>query len=103
MGRRVQGEARTRKASRQPPPTVMDHVNAELLKQSVRYIEMRDNPDIPRERVHSQRGVIRGLAISYAMWYGSTPGQPKRELIRETEMRAVKDARAYLEKEDDDV
>lgn len=100
MARRVQGEARTRKASRQPPPTVMDHTAAELLKQAVRYVEMKRNGTEP-ERIHSQRGVLRGLATAHAMWYGSTPGQPKRELIRETELNAVKEAREYLESEED--
>ena len=100
MARRVQGEARTRKASRQPPPTVMDHVDAELKKAARRYVEMKAN-GTPTERVHSQRGVIRGLATSYAMWYGSTPGQPKKDMIRDIEIRHVREARAAMAGDDD--
>lgn len=99
MARRVQGEAKKVKASKQVPSTVMDMCEQELKNAARRYVTYKfaDNPD--DDKVRTQRGVLRGLATAYAMWYGSTPGQPKKDFIRETELRHVRDARQVWERE----
>lgn len=95
MSRRVQGEARVR-ASKQPPPTVMDKTLEELRLVTRKYLEMKAN-GAPDEHRHMLRGMIRGLSTVYAMWYGSTPTMPKKEFIKELEQRIAKEERANLE------
>lgn len=99
MARRVQGEAKKVKASKQVPSTVMDMTEQELKNAARKYVSYK-NADIPDEdKVRTQRGVLRGLATAYCMWYGSTPGQPKKDMIRETELRHVREARHNWEEE----
>lgn len=99
MARRIQGEAKKVKASKQVPSTVMDMCEQELKNAARRYVTYKqaDAPD--DDKIRTQRGVLRGLATAYCMWFGSTPGQPKKELIRETELRHVKAARHDWEEE----
>lgn len=101
MARRVQGEAKKVKASKLVPSAVMDMTEQELKNAARKYVSYKamDASVENDDRIRTQRGVLRGLATAYCMWYGSTPGQPKREMIRETELRHVRDARRDWEEE----
>lgn len=99
MARRVQGEAKKVKASKLVPSTVMDMTEQELKNAARKYISYKNASAPDFDKIRTQRGVLRGLATAYCMWYGSTPGQPKREMIRETELRHVRDARRDWEEE----
>lgn len=99
MARRVQGEAKKVKASKQVPSTVMDMCEQELKNAARKYVSYKTAPTPDFDKIRTQRGVLRGLATAYCMWYGSTPGQPKKDMIRETELRHVKDARRMWEEE----
>lgn len=101
MARRVQGEAKKVKASKLIPSTVMDMTEQELKNASRKYVTYKamDASIETEDKIRTQRGVIRGLATAYAMWYGSSPGIPNKEMIREIELRHVKEARAKLEEE----
>lgn len=99
MARRIQGEAKKVKASKQVPSTVMDMCEQELKNAARKYVSYKQ-ADIPDDdKIRTQRGVLRGLATAYCMWYGSTPGQPKKDLIREIELRHVIAARHDWEEE----
>lgn len=99
MARRVQGEAKKVKASKQVPSTVMDMCEQELKNAARKYVSYKHASVPDSDKIRTQRGVLRGLATAYCMWYGSTPGQPKKDMIRETELRHVKDARRIWEEE----
>lgn len=103
MSRRVQGEARKVKASKAIPSTVMDMCEQELKNAARKYVALKaeDFSTETENRIKTQRGVLRGLATAYCMWYGSTPGQPKKDMIRDVEMHHVKQARHAMQEHTD--
>lgn len=97
MARRVQGEKKVR-PSKQPPPTVMDHVELMARQTAFKYVLAKTNGE-PVERIQALRGQLRGLAMSYAAWYGSTPFHPKIDMIKEFEQRMVREEREKVRDE----
>ena len=68
----------------------------EVLRMTARkYVLAKINGEAP-ERVATLRGQLRGLAMSYEMWYGSTPYHPKNDRIKDLEMRIVKEQREMI-------
>lgn len=101
MARRVQGEAKKVKASKQVPSTVMDMCEAQMKIEARKYVTLKasDSYEGLQNRINTQRGVLRGVALTYCMWYGSTPGQPKMEMVKELEQRHVREARQTMEED----
>lgn len=95
MARRVQGEAKKVKASKLIPSTVMDMTEEELRKCTRKYLHMKET-GAPEEHRNMMRGMIRGVSTAYAMWFGSTPGQPKKQFIRDLEQRIAKEEREKM-------
>lgn len=96
MARRVQGEAKVR-PSKQPPPTVLDMIEADLKKAADRYVAIKTDPLTTPEKIYTQRGILRGFATSYCFFFGSTPGQPKKDMISGIEKWHVSEARKRAE------